>query len=94
MKKVEIKMMVLDNVSRDTFNALDGVKEVNDYQETKIKHDDLLDSYSFENLIDGAKMFAEGIWRSIKGFGIMSLWSIVCIVQGIKWVWNKAMPRK
>jgi hypothetical protein len=97
MKRVKMSLLVKDQFSKKVVE--DAVREfageVEKYEEHPIKKEkDVLDEHSAETLMEGAFEFAQGIWMAVKGFGKMSLFAIITIVTGIKWLWSEGVGKK
>lgn len=93
MKRVKTTLLVKDEFSRELLRT-STVHEVELYAEEPIKKEkDVLDEHSVDTLLEGAFEFAQGIWMSIKGFGKMSLFAVIAIVTGIKWLWSEGVGK-
>ena len=94
LKKIDVKLIAKTDFDKVQISNLPNVVSVNHYEEAIIKHDDFMTNYTFEFLKDSAVQFGQGIWMVLKGFAGMSMWSIVSILEGLKFLWKAAFGKK
>ena len=94
MKKITVRFIADDRFDKSKDLAIKEIKQINEYEESEIKHDDGFGNYTFDSLVDNAKLCGKGIYNVIKGFAGMSMWAIVTIVEGLKWMFKGAYGKK
>lgn len=94
MKKISLKLIADDKLGKQDINALKGVREINDYMETQIKHEDFMAGYSFDSLLDSGKTVVQGIVWVVRGSVGMTVWAAAIIVSSLKWLWKDAFKKK
>ena len=96
MKRITAKFLAHDSYTKEDFVFQNTpVLEVESFEERQIAKDkDIIGEYSFDSLWEATKEFAGGIWHAIAGFGKMSMWAIVVVFEGIKWLWKEGIGKK
>jgi hypothetical protein len=93
MKRIRIKGLAEDVITRTQFR--DMFHEIEEYSESDIPKDsDVVAEHSFDSLLQGGLDFANGLWLVIKGFGKMSMWAIIIIFSGLRWLWTRGVGKK
>jgi hypothetical protein len=93
LKKISIKMVVKDSFDNDIVKKHPAIISITEFEDTPIKHTDLLSNYSFEFLKNSGIQFVTGTWNAIKGFIGMASWSLIIIVESFKWLWKEAFGK-
>jgi hypothetical protein len=97
VRRVRITLAVPDesSVSKDDFKTYAKNKggEVEKYEVSGIpnKESDFFAEYSFDSLLDAGMDVVNGIWLFIKGVWGMTKWSLVLIVEGLRWLWKNGL---
>ena len=91
MKRIKVTALVKDAFDKkemqESINPYAG--EIEAYEEKKIQDEkNVIEEHSFDALLDGAFDFAQGLWLTLKGFWKMSVFAIILIVEGIKYLWK------
>jgi hypothetical protein len=94
MKKITAKFIADDHFDKSKLLAIKLIKQMNEYDEEEIKHDDFGSNYTFDFLIDSAKILVKGLFNVARGFAGMSMWAIVTIVEGLKYAFKFAFGKK
>jgi len=96
MKRIKTTFLAPNEFTKDNFKqTVQGILEVEHYEEKLIQKDKtIMDEHSIDTLLEGALEFANGIWMTLVGFGKMSMFAIVIIWEGLRWLWVNGIGSK
>jgi hypothetical protein len=97
MKRVKVTFLAQETFTKKDFEQfiVAGVLEIEHYDEKIIsKESNVVTEHSFDSLLEGAFEFFNGIWMALKGFGKMSMFAIVVIFSGLKYLWSNGVGKK
>ena len=91
MKKVSIRLIAHNSFDKASLLSMPGIVELNEFHEAFIKHEDFGTAFSFDALLDNGRMFLNGIWSILKSAAGLGMWSVIVIVQGVRWLVKKVI---
>ena len=97
MKRVKVTFLAQETFTKKDFEQfiVAGVLEIEHYDEKVIsKESNVITEHGFDSLLEGAFEFFNGIWMALKGFGKMSMFAIVIIFSGLKYLWSNGIGKE